>query len=221
MRHTQLMKKMGKITIPDGVRNAAIGSALGALLMGANRALSKDEDDDSTVAGEALRGAIGGGVAGYAIPEGVSRFAKFLNDGNSGMFDWTNAALGGGATAVATGTVGAGAHVLKAIREHIADQSNRIFDWASLRDRIRSQSIPASLPPAADRGGKLGFLRAFWNQINGSKWGPNRYDRETRRYSLPNGRRRMRGGIGAGISLLAAVLSGLNGDNVVDAVTGD
>lgn len=220
MRHAQLMKKIGKITIPGGVRNAAIGSALGALVMGANRALSKDEDDDSTVAGEALRGAIGGGVAGYAIPEGVSRFAKFLNDGNSGTFDWTNAALGGGATAVATGTAGAGAHILKAIREHIADPSSK-FSWSELRKRIRTQKIPASLPPADGKDGKLGFLRAFWNQVNGSKWGPKRYDRATGHYSLPNGRRRLRGGIGAGISLLAAVLSGLNGDKVVDAVTGD
>ena len=220
MRHAQLMKKIGKITIPDGVRNAVIGSALGALVMGANRALSKDEDDDSTVAGEALRGAIGGGVAGYAIPEGVSRFAKFLNDGNSGTFDWTNAALGGGATAVATGTVGAGAHILKAIREHIADPSRK-FSLVELGKRIRTQKIPASLPPANGKGGKLGLLRAFWNQVNGSKWGPNRYDPATGRYSLPNGRRRLRGGIGAGISLLAAVLSGLNGDKVVDAVTGD
>lgn len=215
MRHTQLMKKMGKITIPDGVRNAAIGSALGALLMGANRALSKDEDDDSTIAGEALRGAIGGGVAGYAIPEGVSRFAKFLNDGNSGVFDWTNAALGGGATAVATGTVGAGAHVLRAIKNQVADPTTRLFDWSALGDRIRYQQVDPVRAPRSGRDSVAGrFARALWNHINGSKWGFMRNNPElgVGVGGYLNGRRRVRGGVGLGISLLAAVLSGLRGD---------
>lgn len=219
-RISDKLKGLSLDKVPEGARNAAIGSALGALIMGANRATSKDEDDDSTVGGEALRGAIGGGIAGYAIPEGLSQFGKFLNDGaGEGRkgFNWLTATLGGGATAVATGTVGAGAHVLRALRRHIADP-RRPLDWTSIRDSIRNDAgiRPSRLPN--DSGITARFFNALWNHVNGSKWGNTSRGPRSGRPTIPNtnGRRILRGGAGLGVSLLAAVLSGIHGNKAVD-----
>lgn len=203
--------------VPEGARNAAIGSALGALIMGANRAASKDEDDDSTVGGEALRGAIGGGLAGYAIPEGLSQLGKFLNDGaGEGRkgFNWLTATLGGGVTAAATGTVGAGAHVLRALRNHIADKNYGLFNLNRLYARIALQRSQRPVRPG--RGVRGNIIPAIWNHLNGSKWGVDRRGLVPGRRIAPNGRRGLRGGAGLVVSLLAGVLSGIHGNKAVD-----
>lgn len=57
-------------------RNAAIGTALGATLLGGAGLLQKRDPEESKLApvGDALMGAVLGGVAGYGIPKGLSLF---------------------------------------------------------------------------------------------------------------------------------------------------
>lgn len=57
-------------------RNALIGSALGATLLGGAGLMQKRDPEESKLApvGDALMGAVLGGVAGYGIPKGLSLF---------------------------------------------------------------------------------------------------------------------------------------------------
>lgn len=59
------------------VRNAAIGSALGGLMLGGAGLMRERDPEESKMApvGDALMGALLGGVAGYGIPKGLSMFA--------------------------------------------------------------------------------------------------------------------------------------------------
>lgn len=67
-----------KVMRRGDVQNAAIGSALGGLMLG-GASLARDKDPEEsklTPVGDALVGALAGGVAGYGIPKGLSLFAN-------------------------------------------------------------------------------------------------------------------------------------------------
>lgn len=147
-----LVEKLKKYFNASDGRNAAIGATLGALLMGGSRAMSDDDEDGSTVVGEALKGALGGGVAGYAVPRGLSLLRDAFSDkggGNNqtaaGGGNNQTAANGkqpygklpagastaaglaaGGATAAATGVVGAGVHAARSAARSAALTSGNL-----------------------------------------------------------------------------------------------
>jgi len=65
-----------KMMSRSDARNAIIGSALGGLVLGGSSLLGERDPEESKLApvGDALTGALLGGVAGYAVPKGLAMF---------------------------------------------------------------------------------------------------------------------------------------------------
>jgi len=66
----------GKMLSGGDVRNALVGSALGGLVLGGTSLMQERDPEESKYAplGDALMGAVLGGVAGYGIPKGLALF---------------------------------------------------------------------------------------------------------------------------------------------------
>lgn len=82
-------------------RNALIGSALGATLLGGAGLMQKRDPEESKFApvGDALMGAVLGGVAGYGIPKGLSLFrdaGALAPDGDVLKSNYLGAGVAGG-----------------------------------------------------------------------------------------------------------------------------
>lgn len=92
-------KKM--LSGPDA-RNALIGSALGAAMLGGAGLMQKRDPEESKLApvGDALTGALLGGVAGYGIPKGLALFRDsggLAPDGDTLKTNYLGWGLGGAA----------------------------------------------------------------------------------------------------------------------------
>ena len=100
----------GKMLSRSDTRNALVGSALGAALLGGAGLMQKRDPEESKLApvGDALMGAVLGGVAGYGIPKGLALFrdsGSLAPDGDVLKTKYLKWGLGG--AAAGTGLFGA------------------------------------------------------------------------------------------------------------------
>lgn len=126
----------GKVFSNTDARNAAIGSALGGLMMGGAGLMAERDPEESRLApvGDALAGALLGGVAGYGIPKGLAMFrdaGSLAPDGDNIRMNYLGA---GGLGAVA----GGGLFGLTSLRKTLKNEA-----YALARDAVRRR--PAAL----------------------------------------------------------------------------
>lgn len=92
----------GKMLSSADTRNALVGSALGAALLGGAGLMQKRDPEESRFApiGDALTGALLGGVAGYGLPKGLALFrnpGSLSPDGDTLKSNYLGWGLGGAA----------------------------------------------------------------------------------------------------------------------------
>lgn len=128
----------GKVFSGKDARNAAIGSALGGLMVGGAGLMAERDPEESRLApvGDALTGALLGGVAGYGIPKGVAMFldaGSLAPDGDTLRHHYGKSALVGG-------TLGVGAAGLS-IKKTLADVARSLRPSAEQRATAEALSL--------------------------------------------------------------------------------
>ena len=115
----------GKIMSRSDARNALIGTALGALVVGGASMMRDKDPEESKYApvGDALTGAALGGLAGYGIPKGIELFAdsgSLAPDDDRLEYNFPRAATVG----AIGGTSAAGASILRTL----SNESRRLTE---------------------------------------------------------------------------------------------
>lgn len=145
-----------KMLSSQDAKNALIGSALGGLMLGGAGLMADRDPEESRLApvGDALMGALFGGLAGYGIPKGLAMFrdAGSLAPDNDRLRQSSSVvpAVLGGAGGVALG--GAGAYrALRSTARSLARQAatDRSAGYAKLRGAY--DAAPTAFKPYLER----------------------------------------------------------------------